>query len=216
MSRRRIGRGLLALGTAAAAVAAVLGATRADGSAPPPKPADVPVVRSVTLLTGDVVEVATRRDGRRSVTMVAGADGRVPQAAVTASGSHLYVVPRSAAALLAAGRLDRALFDVAGLLRQGYGDADRSTLPIVVEYGRGAAAERAASAAALPDARRTGDLSALGAAAFAVPKRDAASFWRGLSDRSAGPAARTDGQLAGGATRIDLDAKVHALVDPDV
>src|SRR5580765_144565 len=110
-----MGRWLTAVGVTAALVMGAA-ATRAESAPRPSPPNGAPVVRSVTLLTGDVVQVATRRDGRRSVSLVAGPDGRVPQATITRSGSHLYVIPRAAMPLLAAGRVDRALFDVAGLL----------------------------------------------------------------------------------------------------
>src|SRR5215831_3976913 len=100
-----MGRWLTAVGVTAALVMGAA-ATRAESA---PQPSDVPVVRSVTLLTGDVVQVATRRDGRRSVSLVAGPDGRVPQATITSSGSHLWVIPKAAMPLLAAGRVDRAL-----------------------------------------------------------------------------------------------------------
>ena len=208
----RVGtRGMLVAAAVVATALALLTVSRADGATQAAPAA--PVTRSVTLITGDVVQVSTRRDGRRSISLAAGPDGRVPQAAITATGSHLYVIPRTALPLVAAGRLDRALFDVAGLLRQGYGDARSSTLPVIVEYGHAAAGAQAARAAALPDARRTIDLPLLGVAAFAVAKHDAATFWHGLTGAS--PAARAT-TLGGGAIRVDLDARVHALLDPDV
>ena len=104
----------------------------------PPRPAAAPAVwHRVTLITGDVVRVLTRADGKRSVSLEAGADGAVPDAAISEVGDHLYVVPRSAAPLLAANRVDRDLFDVAELIRLGYDDARRQTLPVIVDYGRG-------------------------------------------------------------------------------
>ena len=47
-------------------------------------------------------------------------------------------------------------------------------------------------------------------------KRDAGRFWSQLTAPSATPAAAGAAPLAGGVTRVDLDGRVHALVDPDV
>ena len=99
-----------------------------------------PEVRSVTLITGDVVRVSNYADGKRAVALEPGPDGTMPRVAVSDTGSNLYVVPDTAVPLLAAKKLDRDLFDVAGLIRQHYDDARSRTLPVIVDYGRGAAA----------------------------------------------------------------------------
>ena len=54
----------------------------------------MPTLHRVTLLTGDTVQVTTRRDGRRSISLEAGPDGTIPQAAITEVGEHVYVVPK--------------------------------------------------------------------------------------------------------------------------
>jgi subtilisin family serine protease len=162
----------------------------------------VPVAHTVTLITGDVVHVLTRRDGRRSFSFEPGPDGTMPDAAITEVGEHAYVVPRAAMPLVAAKRLDLDLFDIAGLIRQGYDDANRTTVPVIVDYGRGAAAAGEARRAALVHARKTVTIAALGAAAFAADKGHARAFWRSVK--------------AAGAARIDLDGRVRATVDPPV
>ena len=78
----------------------------------------MPTLHRVTLLTGDTVQVTTRRDGRRSISLEAGPDGTLPEAAITEVGKHAYVVPKTALPLLAAHRLDLDLFDVAALIDQ--------------------------------------------------------------------------------------------------
>jgi subtilisin family serine protease len=55
------------------------------------------------------------------------------QFAVTQVDDQLLVVPRDAWGALNAGRLDRRLFDVAALLRDGFGDAGRSDLPLIMQ-----------------------------------------------------------------------------------
>ena len=185
------------------------------GAGNPPRPAAAPAVwHRVTLITGDVVRVLTRADGKRSVSLEAGADGAVPDAAISEVGDHLYVVPRSAAPLLAANRVDRDLFDVAELIRLGYDDARRQTLPVIVDYGRGSAAAGEARSATLANAGKTVTLPALGAAAFAAERSHAHGFWRSLTtnaDAAGAPTALTDG-----ATRVDLDGRVRALLDVSV
>ena len=161
-----------------------------------------PVASTVTLITGDVVHMRTWRDGRRSFSFEPGADGTIPDAAITEVGEHAYVVPRAAMSLVAAKRLDLDLFDVAGLVRQRYDDAHRATVPVIVDYGRGVAAAANARHADLAHARKTVTIASLGAAAFAADKEHARAFWRSLT--------------AADAARIDLDGRFRATVDPPV
>ncbi|WP_406051007.1 S8 family serine peptidase [Kribbella sp. NBC_00889] len=93
----------------------------------------------VTLVTGDVVRLDTLADGKQQATVVTTTPGS------SNAGTHIYlqdgdvyVEPASALDLMAAGKLDRRLFDVSALVRQGYGDNDRSTLPLIVSYRTGA------------------------------------------------------------------------------
>ena len=56
----------------------------------------LPTTTRVTLVTGDVALVTTRPGGKRTVALEPNADGTLPQAAITDTGTHLYVVPRAA------------------------------------------------------------------------------------------------------------------------
>ncbi|MFD4321498.1 hypothetical protein [Streptomyces sp. NPDC058548] len=47
----------------------------------------------------------------------------------------LSVLPDEALPLLAAGKLDRRLFDVAALARMGYDDAHGDGIPLIASYG---------------------------------------------------------------------------------
>jgi hypothetical protein len=49
-------------------------------------------------------------------------------------GKDLYVVPDSAARLVNSGKVDQALFNVSGLIRQGYDDASTSQIPVIATY----------------------------------------------------------------------------------
>ena len=121
-----------------------------------PKAVHMPTVKSVTLVTGDVVRVTTAADGRKAVTLQPRPDGTIPQAAISEVHGHLYVVPTEAFGLLAANRLDRRLFDVTELIEDGYDDASRDTLPVMVDYGKGATAASEAKGASLDVGRAHG------------------------------------------------------------
>ncbi|HEV2780456.1 MAG TPA: S8 family serine peptidase [Actinophytocola sp.] len=129
---------------------------------------------AVTLITGDHVSV--RRVGARLVPNVLPAPGREHvQFATVGTGGELSIVPSDAWAPLNAGRLDRRLFDVAALLRDGYGDAGRADLPLIVQPG---------GAAALTDAGATvtQTLSSVDAAVVRQPKESVADFWTAHRD----------------------------------
>jgi subtilisin family serine protease len=174
----------------------------------------VPVVRTVTLVTGDVVEVSTTPDQRQSIVLRPRPDGSIPQAAINQVNGHVYVVPTSAFGLLSSQRLDRDLFDVTALVADGYDDASRRTLPVIVDYGRGSSAARESRAARFSTARAGVLIPELGVAAFRATKAHARTFWTELtkgSDEAGHPTG-----LAGGATRVDLDGRVHVTLEDSV
>jgi subtilisin family serine protease len=195
-------------------VAVPLSAAGGGAAAGARGPGAPPELRKVTLITGDVVRASTDASGRHAIALEPNPDGTMPRVAVSDTGTHLYVVPESAVPLLAAGRLDRDLFDVAGLIRQRYDDARSRTLPVIVDYGRGAAAATESRQARLAAAEKTVTVAALGAAAFAADKARARAFWRSLT--SAEGASGAPSALADGAARVDLDGRVRATIDPGV
>ncbi|MFF1721684.1 S8 family serine peptidase [Streptomyces sviceus] len=88
-------------------------------------------VRTVTLVTGDRVLVGDKGQ----VSGVERAPGRkdVPFSVREVAG-HTRVVPGDAELLLAQGKLDARLFDVTQLLKDGYDDAGRSDVPLIVTF----------------------------------------------------------------------------------
>ncbi len=117
MSTGPVRRGAALL--AAALVSALLPAGPAVAAQPAPAPG--PGNRgatTVTLVTGDQVTVTDLGHGRRTVTVQRprGATGAVR---TQQSDGRLTVVPDEALPYLRAGTLDRRLFDVSGLIRQG-------------------------------------------------------------------------------------------------
>jgi hypothetical protein len=90
---------------------------------------------AVTLITGDHVTV--RRVGEQFVPQVEPAAGREHvHFATTAVGDSLLVVPNDAWTAVRTGQLDERLFDVAALLRDGYGDTKRTDIPLIVQNGQ--------------------------------------------------------------------------------
>lgn len=123
---------------------------------------------AVTLVTGDHVTV--RRVGAQLVPQVQPAAGREHvHFATTGIGDSLLVVPNDAWAGVRTGRLDQRLFDVAALLRNGYGD-ERADLPLIVEGGP------------TEVAGATLVLSTVDAVAVRQPKETAADFWAAHRD----------------------------------
>ncbi|MYS45665.1 hypothetical protein GTY23_31555, partial [Streptomyces sp. SID5998] len=90
--------------------------------------------RTVTLVTGDKVTVTDLAGGKKTVTVQrpAGATGAVR---TQVADGAISVVPDEALPYLRAGRLDRRLFDVSALLRQGLADSRTGELPLIVTYG---------------------------------------------------------------------------------
>lgn len=150
-SRRRIGAGLTA------AIIAVTGASVIGAPAAASPASDDPTVatNAVTLITGDVAVVSYTADGTASATLTTTEDFYTQS-----FGDDLYLVPTSAAPMLAAGTLDTELFNVTGLVRSGYHDAGRDDIPVI-------------ATGSLPRARgldNTATLSSIGATAFSIDK----------------------------------------------
>ncbi|MET9696618.1 S8 family serine peptidase [Streptomyces sp. NPDC006529] len=203
------------------ATAAVLAVTAVGTSAAQPSeggPAKRPLTGSgatagqpagpvtVTLVTGDRILVSTDATGRSAAAALPREDGTQPLVQTRQSGKDVYVYPESAAEALAAGTVDEQLFNVTGLIRQGYDDAHAKKLPLIAVYD---GLDTARSAPAAPrGAERSLVLGSIGAVALSADKAQAATFW---SDVTAKAAARTRG--AGGLKKLWLDGKVRANLE---
>ncbi|MFD7746845.1 S8 family serine peptidase [Streptomyces sp. NPDC059698] len=202
-----------ALGAATAAVLAVT-VVAPSVAAPPDAPgAKRPITGStaaaadrkpvtVTLVTGDRILVTKNASGASNATALPREDGTVPLVQTRQSGPDLYVYPESAVPALAAGTVDEELFNVTGLVRQGYDDSRTDSVPLIATY-TGDAARR--SFAAPRGAERGAVLDVIGGQALKADKKRAADFWADLTTR------RT---LSGsGLKKLWLDRKVEASLD---
>lgn len=125
-------------------------------------------VGAVTLVTGDHVTV--REVGGHLVPQVTPGPGREHlHFATTAVYDSLLVVPTDAWTAVRTGQVDRRLFDVAALLRDGYGDAGRADIPLIVQGG--------------PATAGATTLSSVDAVAVRQPKASTAEFWTARQGR---------------------------------
>ncbi|MFB7861782.1 S8 family serine peptidase [Streptomyces sp. NPDC056069] len=161
---------------------------------------------TVTLVTGDRVVVTRDAAGAAAAAALPREDGTVPFLQTRRSGQDLYVYPEGATAALAAGRVDEELFNVTGLIRQGYDDAGSATLPLIAVYGTDLATARAVPAAPR-GATRGQVLKTVDAVALKADKKQAAAFWADVT----GPAAARS--AAGGLKKLWLDRKVQATLE---
>ncbi|MFI9628328.1 S8 family serine peptidase [Streptomyces sp. NPDC052042] len=162
--------------------------------------ADRPV--TITLITGDKVLVRTDGSGAASVTALPREDGSMPLLQTRQSGKDLYVYPDTATRALAAGKVDQELFNVTGLIRQGYDDAHSTALPLIAVYGEAAAR----TAPATPRGAKRGlALDAIDGVVLKADKAKAADFWADVTNSRS--------RSASGLKKLWLDRKVQATLD---
>ncbi|MGN9907466.1 S8 family serine peptidase [Phytohabitans sp. LJ34] len=153
--------------------------------------------RWVTLVTGDRALVRVNGDAVRLVTVEPGKGRSGMSFRHRSEHGDEYVVPADAAALIKTNRVDRRLFDVSLLVRSGYDDRSRTTLPLVLS---------GQAAAGVPIAKA---LASVSGGATELKKADAAGFWRSVTaDRAK--------RLTAATSRIWLDGKVRAALDKSV
>ncbi|PCG86298.1 peptidase [Streptomyces sp. WZ.A104] len=157
---------------------------------------------TLTLVTGDKVLVTTDASGASAATALPREDGSVPLVQTRQSGSDLYVYPESAVAALAAGTVDEELFNVTGLIRQGYDDSRADSVPLIATY-TGDAARR--TLVTPRGAERGQRLDVIDGLALKADKKRTADFWADLT----APRSRA----ASGLKKLWLDRKVQASLD---
>ncbi|MEH0420390.1 S8 family peptidase [Streptomyces sp. B21-083] len=158
------------------------------------------VMKTVTLVTGDQVMV----DGAGKVTGVTRAEGRekVPFSVRVVAG-HTRVVPGDAELLLAQGKLDARLFDVTQLVADGYDDAGRGDVPLIVTFRGKKAPSMTPFAGAGAKVGRA--LPVVNGKVMRPAKKRGADFWNAVT----GTAKKADG--AGGATEFTASTAVEKL-----
>jgi subtilisin family serine protease len=148
---------------------------------------------AVTLVTGDRVLLGPAAG--MHVTPVAGKGRKGMPFSIQRQGNHLYVIPADAAQLVSAGRLDRRLFDVVYLDKEGYDSSE--DVPLIVQGESGIRS--------LAGTRNFRALPVIKGAAVRVEA--GGSFWRAVAGH---------GTPSSGVHKIWLDAKVHMSLDRSV
>lgn len=177
---------------------------------------------TVRLVTGDRVTVTPGADGR-SMASVEPGPGRdaIVFRTYQEDGGDLTVLPSDAADLVAAGTLDRRLFDVSTLIAQGYDEAGTTALPLIVSADPSADVARTTpksekTAAALADrvaafndaSAPAHTLKSMHARSLRVADDDLGAFWKALTPGTAEGAAR-----AAATPRVWLDGRVSPVLD---
>ncbi|MGW6286767.1 S8 family serine peptidase [Streptomyces sp. NPDC055107] len=203
-----------ALGAATAAVLAVTVIAPSVAAPPDERDPNRPITGSaataatdpkpvtVTLVTGDTVLVTKDASGASAATALPREDGSVPLVQTRQSGPDLYVYPESAVSALAAGTVDEELFNVTGLIRQGYDDSRADAVPLIATY-TGDTARRAPTTPR--GAERGAALDVIDGLALKADKKRAAAFWADLT----APRSRS----GAGLKKLWLDRKVQASLD---
>lgn len=166
---------------------------------------------NVTLITGDTVRLTQDGSGRYTATpeAVRRPDGSTPNFRSEASPEGIFVIPDDAQPAIAAGVLERRLFDVRYLATNGFADDADKQLPLIVQYqGSAPQASIAATAQALPASTAERSLPSIHGAAVAVDKDSAPDFWSTLRGQSAATPDKQLKSLTGGIGKVWLDAKV--------
>ncbi|MET7666555.1 S8 family serine peptidase [Micromonospora luteifusca] len=135
-------------------------------------------------------------------------EGRLTGFTSSREGGDTYVYPHGVLPYVSAGLLDKQLFNLSELLADGYDDAQRDQLPLIVTYN--AAAARSRSASAPEGARDVRRLDSIQGAALNVDRSE--TFWSSITSGGEMTARSTGNQLAlsGGIAKIWLDGKVEA------
>ncbi|MFD0112494.1 S8 family serine peptidase [Streptomyces sp. NPDC058320] len=187
-------------GTAPAALGA---GTSAQPRVTALRPLTTAAVHTVRLITGDTV-VVTGTGATRTVSFQPDGDSPDGIARIDQTGTQITVVPDEVRALLDSGALDPRLFDIDGLIAQGYDDG--ADLPLIV---RGAHADVALPAGA----GKVRKLRSLRSAAAHVAPARTSVFWSGLRSVHRGASAK---KLAGGVEKVWLDGKVKSTLADSV
>lgn len=211
---RRALAALIASAVAAAALAfapAAAGAAEQpggdDGTSGPAEP------RTVTLITGDRVDVTRAADGKFAATVTPGEGRDRVTFQTTEVDGELQVLPSDAVPYLAAGLLDDDLFEVSTLIEQGYADLD--ALPLIVSW----APSVQMSTMSVAGATRTRALPSINGAALSAGLDDLDEVWQAITPGSAiaeAPGATADKRMSGGIDRVWLDGRATASLDRSV
>jgi subtilisin family serine protease len=156
---------------------------------------------TVTLITGDTLEVTRLEDGRYTIS-VASRSGAFQ---TINNGEDTYVIPDGVEQLIG-DILDMELFNIDYLVENGYSDTEMTTIPVIIEYSTNPGREHAKINTA-PGLLKKHDFETVYASSFEITKEEANAF--------ANATFYTEGGLEG-VKKIWLDRKVELSLDESV
>lgn len=192
-----------------------------EGS-PPPEPAapsraaaasngSASATGVITLITGDRVTVRTIGTGRPMVVVDPGPGRKHLSFTVREERGELTVIPQDMRPLISADQLDRALFNVTKLLADGFGDAQKDHLPLIITGAgpsQGVMSQLASSGVSMQRA-----MPSLGMMAVRHKKGGDVTALAALTS----PAGKAGARAAGAAPmKIWLDRKLSLSIDQSV
>ncbi|MFD9543774.1 S8 family serine peptidase [Streptomyces sp. NPDC060022] len=174
---------------------------------------------TLTLITGDTVALTTEADGRQAVSILSAAG--TSKTFETASGQNgdLYVYPDDTTAAIASDTVDRELFNISRMVRDGYGDAKTDEVPAIVDFkGTPAAAALKQKAEDLPSSDTQRVLPKLGLSAVQVDKDGAKGFWRAVKPTTSLTRSGDSSVVPGtaGVAKVWYDGRAKVLLDKSV
>ncbi|MGP3984205.1 S8 family serine peptidase [Streptomyces sp. KR80] len=167
-------------------------------------------------MTGDVISAAVQPDGRIAASIQSSSGtGHIAKTV----GKESYLFPKQAAPYVAAGVLDRELFNITRLIKDGYDDRKLTTLPLILSYGKRTASGQA-DRPALDGSAKVRELRSINATAVRENKKQASDFWQELTGLKPGvlptAAAMRSAKLSNGIAKVWLDRKVKSSLDVSV
>ncbi|MFF4083603.1 S8 family peptidase [Streptomyces sp. NPDC001777] len=192
----------------AGAVAPVSADSPAQGRPVRSAPADPGA--TVRLITGDRVTVSAGPDGKKVASVQPGPGRRNIVFRTTEENGALSVLPSDAITPIFSGKVDRRLFDVTGLLAQGYDEAHTDALPLIVSRPGGASVSALDSLSALnDDATPVRRLDSINARSLHIGNKDLGRFWQRLAHDSGKSPSALDATDA----TVWLDGRVSPTLD---
>jgi subtilisin family serine protease len=168
---------------------------------------------TVTLVTGDRVLLSKGPKGYIAAPIAGpGRDGVA--FGTQRRGDSTWVIPSDAVSLIASGRLDKRLFEVTALAKNGYGDDKRANVPLIVQHAKGKPVSGKPAGATV-----TRELASADSTVVQASKRSTVTFWTWLTGATKsvpGQRFTVRGAYANGVKRVWLDGRVSASLDRSV
>ncbi|MBU5465933.1 S8 family serine peptidase [Virgibacillus sp. MSJ-26] len=174
----------------------------------------------VTLITGDIVTVTEMEDGEEIISVEPSTESN-EGTRMTTVGEDTYVIPNEAMPYLAAGVLDRELFNITSLIEYGYDDSERHTVPLIIQHSQKTKAQILTSMPELANAEEVSVLESIDSVALSENKKNAGNIWEAITKDSNNEKVKANDNHSevafnNGIEKIWLDGQVEATLAESV